>query len=120
MRDYSFIELLMAVWRMLLSDILDSIGGLKTLKRFFAPKIVYSTDTWISTLICLERSNYFDRNFAQTEYAPRSVNECCFFNKSKLILYYINGSLTEYSKVNIIESAHFLGKNVLNIFFFHG
>lgn len=41
-----------------------------------------------------------------------------FFNKLKLILYYINGLLIEYFKVNIIELVYFLGKNVLNIIFF--
>lgn len=43
-----------------------------------------------------------------------------FFNKLKLMLYYINGLLIEYFKVNIIELVYFLGKNVLNIFFFYG
>lgn len=42
-----------------------------------------------------------------------------FFNKLKLMLYYINGLLIEYFKVNIIELVYFLGKNVLNIFFFY-
>lgn len=43
-----------------------------------------------------------------------------FFNKLKLMLYYINGLLIEYFKVNIIELVYFWGKNVLNIIFFYG